>query len=223
MSLPTLVASLQNQKITLVAVTKTFSSDVVKQAYELGVRHFGENRVGEAAQKKLQVKSVVHDAIWHMVGHVQTRKAQEVVRIFDWIDSVDSLKLAERLDQLARGEGKKIHILLEVNVTGETTKFGFRSEEIHSAVQEMKTFKNLILSGLMTMPPKVVNPEENRQVFKNTKKLFDEIRTLPLPSWKYLSMGTSQDWEVAVEEGATMVRLGTILFGEREEKKLVNR
>ncbi len=212
--------------VTLVAVSKTRVADQLIRAYRAGVRHFGENRIEEAEGKIPGLQAAMPEAIWHMIGHVQSRKAADVAALFGWVDSVDSLGLAGRLDRCARQRNRKVRILLQVNVAGEAAKFGFdlwhwekdraKSDSFLEVVRTVHRFPALRVSGLMTMPPAVTDPHANRMIFRSAKNLFDRVgQSLKLPDWKHLSMGTSQDYEVALEEGATMVRLGSTIFGKR--------
>jgi pyridoxal phosphate enzyme (YggS family) len=205
--------------ITLVAVSKTHPVEALIAAYELGVRHFGENRVEEAATKLPVFRAAIGDpaVVFHMIGHLQSRKAADAVAVFDRVHSVDSVKLAQRL---ARFATKPLPILLEVNVSGEASKYGFdgaRRNELFSAVEVIAQAPNLHLDGLMTMAPLVADPEQARPVFRALRELRDEIEarysTVKLP---HLSMGMTDDFEVAIEEGATLVRIGRAIFGERE-------
>jgi hypothetical protein len=207
--------------ITLVAVSKTQPLDAVIAAYRLGVRDFGENRVEEAAGKLPAFRARVPDsaAIFHMIGHVQSRKADEAVRLFDQVHAVDSLKLAQRLDRFAAARSKVLPVLLEVNVSGEAGKYGFdraRPAELYAAIEGLLPLTNVRLAGLMTMAPIVAAPEETRPVFSGLRTLRDALAVryaIPLP---HLSMGMTDDFEVAIEEGATLVRVGRALFGERQ-------
>ena len=204
--------------ITLVAVSKTHPVETLLAAYELGVRHFGENRVEEALGKVRGFRQAIVDpaVVFHMIGHVQSRKAEEVATLFDRVHSVDSLKLAHRL---ARFAARPLPILLEVNVSGEPSKYGFasaRRDELSSAIESITLLPNLRLDGLMTMAPMVKDPEQARPVFRALRELRDEIEarssSIQLPQ---LSMGMTDDYEVAIEEGATLVRIGRAIFGER--------
>ena len=205
--------------ITLVAVSKTHPVEALLTAYELGVRHFGENRVEEASAKLPAFKQVIADpaVVFHMIGHIQSRKAEDVARLFDRVHSVDSMKLAQRL---ARFAAKPLPILLEVNVSGEESKYGFdgaRRAELFDAVETISQLPPLRLDGLMTMAPIVENPEEARPVFRALRELRDEIAVrYPALALPHLSMGMTDDFEVAIEEGATLVRVGRAIFGERE-------
>jgi pyridoxal phosphate enzyme (YggS family) len=191
----------------IVAVTKRFPFEIVKKAYADGYRHFGENRVEEAKEKVLKAQETgMNDIIWHMIGHVQSRKVRDVVALFDRVDSVDSIELLQKLDREAGIIHKKLHVLLEVNISGEKTKFGF------NVIPKDLNYSNLVVDGFMTMAPLVKNPEDNRKIFRSLKVL--SVKT-PFIG-KELSMGTSCDYHVAIEEGATQVRLGNALFGPRE-------
>jgi PLP dependent protein len=204
--------------VTLVAVSKTHPVEALIAAYELGVRCFGENRVEEASLKLPAFKQAIPDpsAVFHMIGHVQSRKAAEVAALFDRVHSVDSVKLAQRLSRFAT---RPLPLLLEVNVSGEESKYGFdgaRREELFSAVEAIAQLPNLWLDGLMTMAPIGEDPQQARPVFRALRELRDEVEArysnLKLPQ---LSMGMTDDFEVAIEEGATLVRIGRAIFGER--------
>lgn len=214
MNIPNLPSS-----VTLVAVTKTFPVETIIEAYHSGIRHFGENYVEEFEKKYVRLPQEIKDnVVFHMIGHVQSRKVKKVVELFDWVDSVDSIKLAKLLNEEAKRQGRSLSILLEVNLTGEASKYGFDPEGFSQNVQAIQGLPALQLCGLMIMPPLVHNPEGNRKVFKEARRLFSQIAASYSPrndNWKHLSMGTSQDFRVAIEEGATMVRLGTALFGPR--------
>jgi pyridoxal phosphate enzyme (YggS family) len=204
--------------LTLVAVSKTHPVEALLAAYELGVRHFGENRVEEASTKLPTFRQAIGDptVVFHMIGHVQSRKAADAAAMFDRVHSVDSLKLAQRL---SRFTPKPLSILLEVNVSGEASKGGFdgaRRAELFSAIEAITPLPNLRLDGLMTMAPIVADPEQARPIFRALRELRDEIEVrysaIRLP---HLSMGMTDDFEVAIEEGATLVRVGRAIFGER--------
>ncbi|MDH7485453.1 MAG: YggS family pyridoxal phosphate-dependent enzyme [Anaerolineae bacterium] len=200
-------------EIMLVAVTKTQPVEVIRAAYELGLRDFGENRVEEAESK---FHRLPEDIRWHMVGHVQSRKAAQAVRPYVLVHSVDSLKLARRLDRFAAEAGRRLPILLEVNVSGEASKYGLRPEEVAATVEAMRGFAHLQLQGLMTMAPIVPDPEDARPVFAALRELRGRLAVrFPDLDRQHLSMGMSDDFEVAVEEGATILRIGRAIFGER--------
>ena len=215
-------------EITLVAVAKTFSAEVVVAACQAGVRHFGENRAEEGAAKIPAVHAVITGSrpTWHMVGHVQSRKARAVVMHFDYVHSVDRLKIAQRLSRFAQEAGRELPVLLECNVSGEETKFGLdlqgweqdaaQREAFFAAVEESLALPGLSVQGLMTMAPFVADPETVRPVFVSLRGLLDTLRErFPSQDWRHLSMGMTDDFEVAVEEGSTMVRIGRAVFGAR--------
>jgi len=193
-------------KVTLVAVSKTVQADAVEAAFNAGIKHFGESRVQEAKPKIEQLQRLEPDITWHMVGHLQTNKAKTAADIFDIIHSVDSLKLAETLNNCSP---KRLPILIQVNVSAEATKGGFMVSEVEQAVKQIGKLSNLEVQGLMTIAPWVENAEEARPVFRQLRQLRDAL------GLKHLSMGMSDDFEVAIEEGATLVRIGRAIFGER--------
>ncbi|MEK6693119.1 MAG: YggS family pyridoxal phosphate-dependent enzyme [Nitrospirota bacterium] len=203
--------------VKLVAVSKTVDVNRIKEAVISGVTILGENRVQEAQKKVMSDElRVMSDRIkWHMVGHLQTNKAKTAVQLFDLIHSIDSLSLAEEIDRQAKKVGKIQRVLVEVNLGGEETKHGVSKEGTISLLKEMSKLKNISVEGLMTMPPFSENPEDARPHFKELKNLIDEAVKAGLGLTK-LSMGMSNDFEVAIEEGATMVRIGTGIFGERK-------
>ena len=257
-------------EVTLVAVSKTHTPEEVAAAYAAGLRIFGENRVEEAAPKAEAVARLVAPApppAWHMIGHVQSRKAEDVLPWASLVHSVDSVKLAQRLSRFVRPQNPLTHVmlskrsdrsersensssqsasasharveesriaderhsrvtrdgeliglpvLLEVNVSGEASKYGFRAEELPGAVEIIAALPGLTLEGLMTMAPIAADPEEVRPVFAALRALRDELaRRYPALDWRHLSMGMTDDFEVAIEEGATVVRVGRAIFGER--------
>lgn len=207
-------------EITLVAVTKTQAPSVIQMAYDLGVRHFGENRVEEAGTK---LEDLPDDITWHMIGHIQSRKAKWVVSLFDVVHSVDSVKLARRLDRFSAGRSGPLPVLLECNISGEQSKYGFNASRWYddsaqwnamvASVQEIVALPNLQVRGLMTMAPIVADPEQVRPVFSRLRKLRDDLASaFPQVDWGQLSMGMTDDFQVAIEEGATMVRVGRAIF-----------
>jgi PLP dependent protein len=205
--------------VTLVAVSKTFPAEAILAAYTLGVRHFGENRVEEAATKIPAVNSQTQGITWHLIGHLQSRKAKDAVALFDMVQSVDTVALAERLNDRATARGKTIPILLEVNVSSEATKYGFSfasRESFFANVREILALPNLDPQGLMTVAPIAENPEDARPHFQALRELRDELRTrFADHTWQHLSMGMTDDFESAIAEGATMVRIGRAIFGTR--------
>ncbi len=207
-------------EITLVAVTKTQSPETIRAAYDLGLRHFGENRVEEAEAK---VDELPYDITWHMIGHIQRRKALRVVSLFGLVHSVDSVKLARRLDRLGAEGAGPMPVLLEFNVSGEASKYGFDAERwaedaeqrstVLAAVKQILSLPHLRVQGLMTMAPIVTDPEEARPVFVCLRQLRDGLaEAFPGVEWQHLSMGMTDDFEVAIEEGATLVRVGRAIF-----------
>jgi len=195
-------------EITLVAITKGVEVPAIRTAFEYGIRDFGENRVQEAEGKIAQLAGLKPAITWHMVGHLQSNKAKSAVELFDIIHSVDSIKLAE---VLSRRVEKPLPVLLEVNVSGEATKGGFSVGETEAAVKAIKQLPNLKVLGLMTVAPFVADPEEVRPVFRKLRELRDSL------GLEHLSMGMTDDFEVAVEEGATMLRIGRAIFGDRRQ------
>lgn len=194
-------------EITLVAVTKTVSPETVEVAYNLGVRHFGENRVQEA-EPKIKALAFHHPSlIWHMIGHLQSNKMKNALNLFDVIQSVDSIRLAESIINLAT-PGKMT--FLQVNVAGEKTKGGFSLDDIEKILQTPHFSNKLNVRGLMTVAPLVEDPEEVRPVFRKLREIRDRF------GLEHLSMGMTNDFEVAIQEGSTMVRIGRGIFGERK-------
>jgi PLP dependent protein len=204
--------------ISLMAVTKTFGSDVIREAYAAGLRLFGENRVQEFAAKAGALADL-GDAEWHMIGHLQTNKGAKAAELFSAVDSVDSLKLAEKLDAAARAQEKKLPVLVEINVGGETAKSGVSpdSRALEELLLAAPRLEGLEFRGLMTVPPFADDPGGARPYFRKLRELRDAIAARKLPSVRtdVLSMGMSHDFEVAIEEGSTCVRVGTAIFGER--------
>lgn len=201
--------------VTLVAVSKTVPPERVRAAYDLGVRDFGENRVEEGVPKQSELPA---DIRWHMIGHVQSRKARDAAGRFCLVHSVDSLKLAQRLAREAAAAGRELPVLLEVNVAGEEAKYGYTpGAPFFDEVTQILALPALRVRGLMTMAPIVADPEQARPVFAGLRALRDELAgRFPYADWHDLSMGMTDDFEVAVEEGATIVRVGRAIFGERE-------
>ena len=201
-------------EVTLIAVSKTKPVPMLEEAYAAGARDFGENKVQEIAAKKPELPE---DIRWHMIGHLQRNKVGQVLGKAVLIHSVDSLRLARQIETDAAKAGLDVDILLEVNVAREESKYGFMLEEVEDAIMTIKDFPHVHIKGLMTIAPFVENPEENRGIFK---KLFDfavdiDKKNIDNVTMGVLSMGMTGDYEVAVEEGATMVRVGTGIFGIR--------
>jgi pyridoxal phosphate enzyme (YggS family) len=194
------------QDVLLVAVSKTVPVDRVRLAIDAGVAALGENRVQEARDK---IAALGHPVPWHLIGHLQTNKAKDAARLFDWIQSVDRLELAVELDRRARSIGRTLDVLLEVNVGDEPQKTGARPEELKALVDALSGLSALRVRGLMAIPPAAPDPEQTRPHFRRLRELRDGL------GLAHLSMGMSADYEVAVEEGATIVRVGTAIFGAR--------
>jgi pyridoxal phosphate enzyme (YggS family) len=213
-------ANRNQDEIALMAVTKTFLPARIREAYEAGLRLFGENRVQEFAGKSEALRDL-RDDDWHMIGHLQSNKALKAAELFSAIDSVDSLRLAQRLDAAAEQLGKKLPVLIEISIAGESTKSGVspESKELEQLLQSATELRHLHFRGLMTVPPFSDDPEEARRYFRKLRLLRDAIagRDFPGVSMEMLSMGMSHDFEVAIEEGSTCVRLGTAIFGNREQ------
>ncbi len=205
-------AGREASSVELIAVTKTFGPDAVREAWEAGVRIMGENRVQEAAAK---IPQCVGGPEWHLVGHLQRNKARPALEIFDCIQAVDSLRLLEQIDGVAGTLGARPSILLEINASGESSKFGLRPEEAPAVIARAVEMSNVTIEGLMTMAPATPDPETTRPVFARVRECRDRWERefgIALPR---LSMGMSGDFEVAIEEGATWIRIGTALFGGR--------
>jgi hypothetical protein len=211
-------ASRQPEEIALMAVSKTHPPQQIREAYAAGLRLFGENRVQEFAGK-VSALADLHEGEWHMIGHLQTNKAGKAAELFSAVDSIDSVKLAEKLDAAARSLGKKLNVLIEINAGGEAAKSGVApdSEELEDLLVSAPTFKALEFRGLMTVPPFIDDPQAARPFFRKLRELHDTIagRKLPGVGMNVLSMGMSHDFEIAIEEGSTCVRIGTAIFGAR--------
>lgn len=205
-------------QVALMAVTKTFGPESILEAYYAGLRLFGENRVQEFAGKVDQLAGL-SGAEWHMIGHLQSNKASKAVELFSGVDSVDSVRLADRLNASAAERGKKLKALIEINVGGEAAKSGVdpKSQELWQLLESAPKWPQLEIQGLMTVPPFTEDPEGARPYFRRLRELRDRIagRKLGGISMDVLSMGMSHDFEVAIEEGSTCVRLGTAIFGAR--------
>jgi len=204
--------------ITLMGVSKTFPPESIRAAYDAGIRVFGENRVQEFAGKA-DVLRDLDDARWHLIGHLQSNKAAKAADLFDAVDSVDTLKLAQKLNDAAFAAGKTLRVLIEINVGGEAAKSGIApdSGEMDQLLAEASQLANLEFRGLMTVPPYTEDPQGARPYFRKLRELRDQIagRGLPRVSMDELSMGMSHDFEVAIEEASTCVRVGTAIFGGR--------
>lgn len=200
--------------VTLLCVTKTHPAEVLREAYDLGYREFGENKVQEMREK---VPLLPGDIRWHLIGHLQKNKVKYVCGMVCMIHSVDSLELAEEISRRAQAIGQRMPILIEVNMAGEASKFGIRPDEAVNLVRAVAPLPGVQLRGLMTIPPRTDNPETNRPYFRGLRELAVDIdcQNIDNIQMNVLSMGMSEDYEVAIEEGATIVRVGTAIFGER--------
>lgn len=205
-------ANRKPEEIKLVAVTKTATAEQIKEAINAGVKIIGENRVQDAKEK---YQILTADIKWHLIGHLQTNKVKYAVEIFDCIHSVDSIKLAQEIDNRSKQFGKKMDVLIEVNVSGEETKYGIKPEEVESFLKEISEFSRIRVRGLMSIAPIAEDKEEVRPYFRKLRELSEEIKDKNIKNVKmdYLSMGMTEDFEVAIEEGANMVRIGRGIFG----------
>jgi PLP dependent protein len=224
-------AGRQPDEISLVAVTKSWPAATVLAAYEAGMRHFGENRAEELAEKRPAVAAALEngqDIVWHQIGHLQSRKTTAVADQADFFHALDRVKIATRLSSRLEENGRHLPILLEVNVSGEESKAGFnctrweedgrQQDELLAAVTQIMALPGLDIRGLMTMAPWDAPLEEIRSVFRRTRLLADWLaKAAPQASWRTLSMGMTDDFELAIAEGATHVRIGRAIFGERQQ------
>lgn len=205
------------EHVQLIAVTKTFPAEAVRAAYRLGLRHFGENKIQEAITKQSQLADL-EDITWHFIGHLQSNKARKALQHFDWIHSIDSLKLAIKLDKLMAEMDKPLAgCCLQVKMLPDPTKNGFELSELETVLPQLGQLQHLPIKGLMSIPPFNLSPEETKTVFEQTRTLAQKINQMQLPFLHihHLSMGMSGDFSIAISAGATFIRLGTILFGHR--------
>lgn len=222
------------EEVLLIAVSKTKPIEMLKEAYEAGIREFGENKVQELCDKEEKVKDFetfhnqpestekqpdnsTNDIHWHMIGHLQRNKVKYIVDKVTLIHSVDSLRLAEQIDIEAKKKGILVDILIEINIASEESKFGVKPSEAEELIHEISGLSSVRIKGLMTVAPYTENAEENRTYFKKMHQLYVDIKEKNIDNvtMKILSMGMTGDYEVAIEEGSTMVRVGTGIFGER--------
>lgn len=211
-------AGRRREDVTLIAVSKTKPLEDLEEAYHLGVRVFGENKVQELVDK---YDSLPKDIEWHMIGHLQRNKVKYIIDKAAYIHSVDSLRLAETIEKEAAKRNITVNILIEVNVAREESKFGLMPEELDEFVTKIAEFRHIQVKGLMTIAPFVEDPEENRSIFQRLHKLSVDIESKNVDNitMRILSMGMTNDYEIAIEEGATMVRVGTGIFGARNYSK----
>ncbi len=203
------------QGVTLVAATKGRTAEEIQRAIDAGIDVIGENYVQEAMRK---YSAISGKARWHMIGHLQRNKVRDALKVFECIQSVDSLRLANEIDRQCGRSGKIMSVLVEINIAGEESKYGVKPEELTHITQQMAALPNLRVNGLMTMEPYSHDPEASRPHFRRMKQLFDAVKSQDIPgvAMEILSMGMSNSYQVAIEEGSNMVRLGTKLFGPRQ-------
>jgi pyridoxal phosphate enzyme (YggS family) len=202
--------------VKLIAVTKQIPAELMRVAYEAGVRDFGESRIQEAAEKQVQLQDLT-DITWHLIGHLQNNKAARALELFEWIHSIDSLKLAKRLNQLASHQVAPPKVCLQVKILPDPNKYGWEPARLLDDLAELNECHHLEIVGLMCIPPYGLSPEETQSVFYRTRELAEQIRQ---QNWshlqiQHLSMGMSDDYRLAIEAGATLIRLGRTLFGQR--------
>jgi len=213
-------AGRRDDEVTLVAVAKTHPPERVREAFAAGLRDFGENKVQEA-EAKVAALGDLAGARWHMVGHLQANKARKAVTLFDRIHTVDDVDLARRLEKAGAEQGRRVRVLVQVDLAGEEAKFGLDEARLFPALEILRGLESMRVEGLMGFPPYEDDPERVRPHFRRLRELRDAALARDLLRGRDLSMGMSHDLEVAVEEGATLVRVGTALFGERAARKTV--
>ncbi len=207
------------QEVKVMAVTKTVPPEYVLEAVEAGIRIIGENYVQEAEKKAKALRGRMPETVsWHLIGHLQKKKEKKAVRLFDVIESLDSVALAERLNKLASEAGRFQRVLVQVKLSDEPTKAGIAPEKVEELLEAVSGMEHLRVEGLMLLPPYHEDPEQSRPYFRKLRQLRDELHQKGYTFLKELSMGMSHDYEVAVEEGATIVRIGTAIFGPRRRK-----
>ena len=206
------------KEITILAATKSVDTKKIQEAVKAGITTFGENYVQEAVKKVKDLQGSKKDVYWHFIGHLQKNKAKDAVKFFNTIETVDSIELAKELNKRAE---KKLSVLIQVNLSKEKTKGGVTEHEALVLARELAKLENISLRGLMTIPPFFENPEMSRPYFTELRRLAEKIRREAIPNviMKELSMGMSHDFDVAIEEGATIIRVGTAIFGERQREK----
>jgi pyridoxal phosphate enzyme (YggS family) len=202
--------------VKLIAVTKQVPVELMRIAYELGIRDFGESRIQEASTKQAQLRDLA-DVTWHLIGHLQSNKAAKALELFEWIHSVDNLKLANRLNQLAKNCCRKPNICLQVKLLPDPNKYGWNPTDLLTNLPDLNQCTHLNIVGLMAIPPYGLEPAQTLSVFQQTQQLAEQIRQQNWPNlqMQQLSMGMSDDYLLAIEAGSTMVRLGRTLFGDR--------
>lgn len=207
-------AGRKREEVTLIAVSKTKPVSMIREAMESRISTFGENKVQEMLEKQ---EMITEPLDWHLIGHLQRNKVRQITGRVKRIHSVDSLRLAEQIQNEYKKKNEMAHILMEVNIAGEETKFGLAPEETETVIRKVAEFPNITIHGLMTIAPYVADPEENRMHFRNLHKLLVDInrKNIDNINMNELSMGMTGDYEVAIEEGATYIRVGTGIFGDR--------
>lgn len=202
--------------IKVIAVSKTVDSDRAREAIEAGIENLGENRVQELTKKYQELEDI--DVKWHMIGHLQKNKVKYIIDKTELIHSVESLSLAEEINKRAGQNNLIANVLIELNIGEEESKFGIREDQVYDFIKSMEVFENIKVMGLMTVAPFCENPEDVRWVFKKMKNIYDEVSTMNYKNteMKYLSMGMTNDFEVAIEEGSNIIRIGTAIFGARK-------
>lgn len=213
------IATIRQQlpdSVRLIAVTKQVPTDAIREAYDAGIRDFGESKIQETAEKQSQLQDLP-DINWHLIGHLQTNKAAKAVEQFQWIHSVDNLKLATRLDRLAGELSFSPQVCLQVKILPDPDKYGWTIPELLADLPELNRCQNIKIQGLMTIPPQGLDDSQLLEFFNSTRELADNIQQQNLPqiSMQQLSMGMSGDYHLAIQAGATMIRLGTTIFGSR--------
>ena len=200
------------KEITLMGASKSQTVENINLAYESGVSHFGENYLQEA---ELKINKISNNVVWHFIGSIQTRKAKRIAQIFDWVHTVDSLKIAEKLNESRPSSKGKLNVCLQINIDNEKTKSGILKDEIDELLINLGELKNIVTRGLMIIPKPRYTSEEQAEVFSSLKFKFDSLKSI-YPELDTLSMGMSSDYLVAIQEGATMIRIGTGIFGARK-------
>ncbi|MCK4641919.1 MAG: YggS family pyridoxal phosphate-dependent enzyme [Candidatus Marinimicrobia bacterium] len=201
--------------ITLIVISKTRSADIVNMAIDCGIRHFGENKIQEAVPKINDLNKRHSDLTWHMVGHLQTNKAKTAVVNFDMIQSVDSIKLARKISSIAQQLQKNVDILIEVNISGEESKYGINPDDVEQINGEIASLPNINVRGLMTIGPLTSDVADIRNAFRRMRRIFKDMQDSEKDDFNILSMGMTDDYEIAIQEGSTMIRLGRAIFGPR--------
>ena len=205
--------------ITLIAVSKTVNADRAREAVEAGILNLGENRVQELTDKYEKLSDT--EVKWHMIGHLQKNKVKYIIDKVELVHSVESVELANEINKRAEKNNLKVNILVELNIGEEESKFGISEESVYDFVKSLEQFENINVLGIMTVAPLAEDPEEIRWVFKKMKVIFDKLSSMNIKNsnMKFLSMGMTNDFEIAIEEGANIIRIGTAVFGERTYKE----